>query len=80
MLWNSMGEIEKFALLERGNEFASRIDGENAIEKWNFIFQDISQRIIKKRIKNLTAKLKKSLATPEDMRELQKLKEELKNA
>ena len=80
MLWNSMGEIEKFALLERGNEFASRIDGENAIEKWNFIFQDIRQRIIKKRIKNLTAKLKKSLATPEDMRELQKLKEELKNA
>ena len=74
MIWTSIGETPKLALLARGDEVCARMKGLTLPEKWRSICGTLHERDTARRIRELTAKLKQSQATPEEMSELSRLK------
>ena len=73
-LWTSTGEIEKFALLARGDEFCAQMKGLTLAEKWRNTYYVLKAKHIARRVRELTAKMQNSQATPQELLELRELK------
>ena len=76
-LWLSMGSTDEIALITRGNEFCMQMNDLNVSEKWQKIYGGLKARIIMKRVKELTLKMQKSQATPQELLELRELKSKM---
>ena len=77
LLWTQLGDTEKMALLARGDEFCARMKGLTLAEKWYSTLRVLQERYTNRRVRELTSKLQKSQATPEELSELQRLKSEI---
>ena len=73
-IWSSVGETGKFALLARGDEFCAQMKGLTLAEKWRNTYYVLKEKHIAKRVKELTAKMQNSQATPQELLELRELK------
>ena len=76
LLWTSMGDTESMAVLARGDEICARMKGLSIAEMFRSICYTLRYRDTACRIRELTAKLRQSQATSEELLELQKLKNE----
>lgn len=73
-LWLSTGSTDEISLITRGNEFCVQMKGLNVSEKWQKIYDGLRTRAIMKRVQELTLKMQKSQATPQELLELKELK------
>lgn len=73
-LWLSTGETEKLAILARGDEFCARMKGLTLAEKWRNTYYVLKAKHITRRVKELTAKMQNSQATPQELLELRELR------
>lgn len=73
-IWLSIGETEKLALLARGDEFCARMKGMTLAEKWRNTYYVLKAKHITRRVKELTAKMQNSQATPQELLELRELR------
>ena len=76
LLWTTLNETERLAVLARGDELCARMKGLSLAEKWHSTLRALQERYINRRVRELTSKLQKSQATPEELSELQRLKRE----
>lgn len=74
LLWTQLNETEKLAVLARGDEICARMKGLSMAEKFRSTYITLCDRNKARRIRELTAKLQKSEATPEELSELMRLK------
>ena len=74
MLWTQLGDTEMLAVLARGDEVCARMKGLSMAEKFRSTYSTLRDRYIARRVRELTAKLKQSQATPEELSELITLK------
>lgn len=74
MIWSSLGDTEILALLMRGDEQCARMKGLSLMEKWRSVHGMLQERNTARRIRELTGKLKQSQVTPDELRELARLK------
>ena len=75
-IWTSLGETEMMGVLERGDEYCSRMKEERDEEKWTRTIGGLKDRYRYERIKEIQRKMEKSEATVEDFSELIRLKGE----
>lgn len=78
MLWTQLGDTEIFGLLARGDEVCLRMPNLTMAEKFRSIYFALKARYKAQRVRELTGKLQKSQATPEELMELMALKNERK--
>ena len=74
LLWTQLNETEKLAVIARGDEVCARMKGLSMAEKFRSTYTTLCERYKARRIRELTAKLQKSEATPEELSELMRLK------
>ena len=74
MLWTSIGETERIAVLVRGDEYCAQMKGQSTAEKFRNIYLTLLERYKAIRVNELTAKMQKSQATSEELLELVRLK------
>lgn len=74
IIWLSTGDTEKLALLARGDEFCSRMKGLTLAEKWRNTYYVLKEKHTARRVKELTAKMQNSQATPQELLELRELR------
>jgi hypothetical protein len=74
MLWTSIGETERIAVLVRGDEYCAQMKGQSTAEKFRSIYLTLLERYKAIRVNELTAKMQKSQATSEELLELVRLK------
>ena len=72
--WTSVNDSNVFALIARGDEFLSQMKGLDMSEKWKSIYHALQDRLIDRRIKELTVKLQNSQASVQELVELRELK------
>ena len=72
--WTSINDSNVFALIARGDEFLSQMRGLDMSEKWKSIYHALQDRLIDRRIKELTVKLQNSQASVQELVELRELK------
>ena len=70
----SSGEPERVALIVRGDEFCTHMEEKTEKEKWERICKELKKAQIKRRLEELMGKLRRSEATPEELKELTELK------
>ena len=75
MLWTQLSDSENMAVLARGDEVCARMKGLTMPEKFRSTYYTLRDRYTSRRILELTSKLQKSEATPEELSELQRLKQ-----
>ena len=75
MLWTQLSDSENMAVLARGDEVCARMKGLTMPEKFRSTYYTLRDRYTARRIRELTSKLQKSEATPEELSELQRLKQ-----
>ena len=74
-LWMELGDTESLAVLARGDEVCARMKGLTMPEKFRSTYYTLRDRYNARRIRELTGKLQKSEATPEELSELMRLKQ-----
>lgn len=74
LLWTQLEDTEKLALIARGDEYCVRMKGFSPAEKFRIICKTLKERNVMRRVRELTAKMKQSQATPEELSELMRLK------
>ena len=74
MLWSSLAETERIAVLMRGDEYCAQMKGQSTAEKFRNIYSKLRERGTAMRVNELTAKMQKSQATSEELLELVRLK------
>ncbi len=62
------------AVIARGDEYCARMKGFSMEEKFRSTYLTLYERNKARRVRELTAKLQKSEATPEELSELMRLK------
>ena len=77
LVWAQIGETKILALVARGDEICARMVGLTLAEKWRNVCDALRKRNVVMRIDELTAKMRKSKATAEELLELSKLKSEI---
>ena len=74
LLWTQLGDTYHMAVIARGDEVCARMKGFSMEEKFRSTYIALYERNKERRIRELTAKLKQSKATPEELSELMRLK------
>lgn len=74
LLWTQLNETDKMSLLARGDEYCARMKGLSLAEKFRSTYHALRERHTARRVRELTAKMKQSQATPEELSELRELK------
>ena len=74
LLWTQLGDTYHMAVIARGDEVCARMKGFSMEEKIRSTYIALYERNKERRIRELTAKLKQSKATPEELSELMRLK------
>ncbi|MBR1486729.1 MAG: DNA primase [Synergistaceae bacterium] len=72
-LWLSAGETEKIGLITRGAAFCKTLEGENVIDKWNFLLSIVKSSYRKRKISEIQNKLSQNKASASELLLLQKL-------
>ncbi|MBQ7544902.1 MAG: DNA primase [Synergistaceae bacterium] len=74
MIWTQIGDMDNLAVVARGDEVCARMKGLTMPEKFRSTYYTLRDRYTSRRVRELTAKLQKSQATPEELSELMRLK------
>ena len=74
MIWTQIGDTDNLAVVARGDEVCARMKGLSMEEKFRSTYITLCERNKARRIRELTAKMRKSEATPEELSELMTLK------
>lgn len=74
LLWTQLGDTYHMAVIARGDEYCARMKGFSMEEKFRSTYLTLYDRNKARRVRELTAKLQKSEATPEELSELMRLK------
>ena len=74
LLWTQLGDTYHMAVISRGDEYCARMKGFSMEEKFRSTYIALYERNKARRVRELTAKLQKSEATPEELSELMRLK------
>ena len=74
LLWTQLGDTYHMAVIARGDEICARMKGFSMAEKFRSTYSTLCERYKARRIRELTAKMQKSEATPEELSELMRLK------
>ncbi len=72
--WTQLGDTESLGVIARGDEICSRMKGLTMAEKFRSAYLTLCDRNKARRVRELTAKMQKSEATPEELSELMRLK------
>lgn len=74
LLWTQLGDTYHMAVIARGDEYCARMRGFSMEEKFRSTYIALYERNKARRVRELTAKMQKSEATPEELSELMRLK------
>lgn len=74
LLWTQLGDTYHMAVIARGDEYCARMKGFSMEEKFRSAYLTLSERNKARRVRELTAKMQKSEATPDELSELMRLK------
>ena len=74
LIWTQIGDTEILGVLARGDEVCVHMKGLSTAEKFRSIYSTLCERHTVQRVRELTAKMRKSQATAEELQELQRLK------
>ena len=72
--WTQLGDTDSLGVIARGDEICARMKGLTMAEKFRSTYLTLCERNKMWRIRELTAKLKQSQATPDELSELMRLK------
>ena len=75
LLWTQLGDTYHMAVIARGDEYCARMKGFSMEEKFRSTYLTLYERNKARRVRELTTKLQKSEATPEELSELMRLKQ-----
>ena len=76
-IWRTIGDTEKDGIIARGNIFLAGIKSFDAREKWIKIYSGLESLRIKRRIRNIEAKVAAGTADDSDMQEFTELKRKI---